>query len=70
MKIFGVVLSMVVTGVFSAVAVHGEVIDCKVVSARKNTFVFDCGSKAATLKPGDNVKVRFTPKRREPLMGC
>lgn len=70
MKISSIIFLTATMAVFSVVAVRSEIINCKVVSARKDKVVIDCGSKAATLKPGDTVKVRYTSRRLAPLMGC
>ncbi|MDD3620408.1 MAG: hypothetical protein PHX57_13535, partial [Desulfobulbaceae bacterium] len=59
-----------VLGLFATAALAAEIIDCKVVSARKDTLVLDCGRKAALLEPGETVKIRSMSKRRAPLMGC
>lgn len=70
MKIRVIFLLTAAACVFTAVAVKAKVIDCKVVSARKDTLVLDCGKKAGNMEPGDTVKVRSLSRKRPPLMGC
>ncbi|HHO49120.1 MAG TPA: hypothetical protein ENN06_11830 [Desulfobacteraceae bacterium] len=70
MKISGIVFLAAALGLSATAALAAEIIDCKVVSARKDTLILDCGRKAVNLKPGETVKIRSISKKRAPLMGC
>lgn len=72
MKTFGAATLAAAISLLITAAVHAKIIDCKVVSVKKDTdtVILDCGSKAAELKAGAKIKIRSTSVRRVPLMGC
>ncbi len=68
-SLFALLIAISLTAV-SATSLLAATVPCTVIEVSGSTATLDCGSKAATFKAGDVVKVKAKTKHAAAIEGC